>query len=205
MQIDARGKVCPIPVIEAKKAIRQMQETGGELSVLVDNQPACENLAKMADGYGYTHQLEQQGKGQYCINITVTASQEDENSQKNAPAPMLPTNEASTATVAIGQDAMGHGSDELGKILIKGFIYSLSQLNPLPKAILFFNSGVHLTLADSNTLEDLQEMEKKGVTILVCGTCVDYYGVKEQVSVGEITNMYGIVEQMAAAQTMINL
>src|SRR5699024_6518435 len=90
--------------------------------------------------------------------------------------------------VAIGQNQMGHGSEELGKILIKGFIFSLSQLDVPPKSVVFFNSGVKLTLKDANTLDDLKALEAKGCKIKVCGTCTDFFKVKDDVSVGEIVN-----------------
>ena len=100
---------------------------------------------------------------------------------------------------------MGHGSEELGKILIKGFIFSLSQLEVPPKAVVFFNSGVKLTLKDANTLADIKVMEERGTKIRICGTCADYFKVKDQVSVGEICNMYDIVEAMSGAQKVINI
>ncbi|MBR2030289.1 MAG: sulfurtransferase-like selenium metabolism protein YedF, partial [Clostridia bacterium] len=103
------------------------------------------------------------------------------------------------------QNKMGHGSDELGQILIKGFIYSISQLEVVPNAVVFFNSGVKLTLQDANTLADIQSMVERGTIVRVCGTCTDYFKVKDQVAVGEICNMYDIVDAMSSAAKVINI
>lgn len=203
--LDALGMACPIPVIKAKKIIAQMAAQGGTLAVLVDNKPACENLAKMAHGYQCAHTASQEGEGRYCVKIEVPPGLSIPQSgaaQADAPAPQ---ENAYGPTVAIGRNTMGHGSDELGAILIKGFIFSLTQLPKPPKFVLFFNAGVLLTLEGCNTIDDLRELEKLGTKILVCGTCADFYQVKEQVCVGEITNMYGIAEQMATGTPTINL
>ena len=98
---------------------------------------------------------------------------------------------------------MGEGNDALGKVLIKGFLFAVSQLDTLPKKILFYNGGATLTCEGSDSLEDLKSMEVQGVEILTCGTCLDYYGLKEKLAVGSVTNMYVIVESMAEASNII--
>ena len=98
---------------------------------------------------------------------------------------------------------MGHGNDELGKILMKGFIYALSQLEELPKTILFYNGGATITTEGSASIEDLKSMEAQGVEILTCGTCLDYYGLKDKLCVGSVTNMYTIVEKLSQADKII--
>lgn len=107
--------------------------------------------------------------------------------------------------VSIGNNAMGSGPEELGQILIKSFIYSLTELQPAPKSILLFNAGVLLAAEGANTVEDLQKLEAKGSKIYICGTCTDYFGLRGKLAVGEITNMYSTVERMAAADRLINI
>ncbi|HIV80060.1 MAG TPA: sulfurtransferase-like selenium metabolism protein YedF, partial [Candidatus Avanaerovorax faecigallinarum] len=103
----------------------------------------------------------------------------------------------------ISSDRMGEGNDELGKVLMKGFIYALSQLEKLPETILFYNGGATITCEGSESLADLRSMEEQGVKIFTCGTCLDYYGLKEKLAVGTVTNMYAIVETMASAGRVI--
>ena len=200
--IDAMGLLCPVPVIMARNAIREFPQEGGVVRVLVDNEVATENLKKMADSKGYGYEMEKVADRNYKVTITVGEGQAQEE-KPQAAAPSQARGDG--LVVAIGQNQMGHGSEELGKILIKGFIFSLSQLDVPPKSVVFFNSGVKLTLKDANTLDDLKALEAKGCKIKVCGTCTDFFKVKDDVSVGEIVNMYDIVDTMSGAQTVINI
>lgn len=194
--IDALGQVCPIPVIRAKKALEGLGEEGGVVTVLVDSDISRQNLQKMATGMGLQSEYRQKEKG--VIEVTIVAGEgcviEDSGAAQD-----------SGVVVAIGRDTMGEGSQELGKILLKSFIYSLRELTPPPTHILFFNSGAFLTSSDSNSLEDLKAMADQGTEILTCGTCTNYYGITEKLGVGEVTNMYGIVTTMAGAKRLINI
>ena len=98
---------------------------------------------------------------------------------------------------------MGKGDPELGRILMKGFIYTLSEMEKLPKTILFYNEGVKLVIDGAESLQDLKSLEKRGVEILACGTCLNFYGVTEKLSVGSVTNMYTIIERQLNATKVI--
>ncbi|MDR3585171.1 MAG: sulfurtransferase-like selenium metabolism protein YedF [Desulfosporosinus sp.] len=195
-QIDATGQVCPIPVIRAKKALEGMGEAGGVVAILVDNDIARQNLQKMATGLGYQSEYVKKENG--MVEVTIVAGE-------GCAVDVCATAGDSGLVVAIGRDTMGEGSQELGQILIKGFIYALQELAPPPTHILFFNSGSYLTGTDSNSLEDLRGLEAAGTIILTCGTCTNYYGISEKLAVGEIANMYGILTAMAGAKRLINI
>lgn len=201
--IDAMGKACPVPVVLAKKAAAELASEGGELQVLVDNQPACENLRNMAEGNGYTVMEEKIEPGRYQVTIKVPVQEQVQIQSVREQTPVK--REESGLVVVISKDSMGQGSEELGKILIKGFLFSLTQLKTPPKAVLFFNSGVLLTVEGCNTLDDLRELEQAGTQIEICGTCADYYSVKESIGVGKIVNMMTITERMAYAGSVINI
>lgn len=113
----------------------------------------------------------------------------------------LPADQTTIAVISSNQ--MGEGDEVLGKILMKGFIYALSQLDELPGAVIFYNSGAFLTCEGSDSIEDLRAMEEQGVTIYTCGTCLNHYGLTEKLAVGSVTNMYVIVETMAQAGKVI--
>ena len=98
---------------------------------------------------------------------------------------------------------MGSGNEELGKVLMKSFLFAVTQLEELPKTMLFYNGGATLTTEESDSLEDLKNLEAQGVEIMTCGTCLDYYGLKEKLAVGTVTNMYSIVETMEQASKVI--
>ncbi len=205
--IDALGQPCPIPVVRAKKAIAELPESGGAVEVMVDNRVACENLGKMADGSGYRHETRELPDGNFRTVITVGAGAAAAAAVASAPAPECPPLPETGAglVVAIGGNSMGRGSEELGRILIKGFIYSLSQLAPLPQAVLYFNSGVKLPFAGAYTEEDIQALKDGGCAVWVCGTCVDYFKDEGTVAVGDVTNMYGIVEAMNSGARLISI
>lgn len=203
--IDAMGKACPIPVVLAKKEVARLALEGGELQVLVDNQPACENLKSMAEGMECTAQEEMLEPGKYRVTIKVKKQLQEQINIQSLEA-KIPANQAESGlVVVISKDSMGQGSEELGKILIKGFLFSLTQLETPPKSLLFFNSGVLLTVKEANTLEDLHALEQAGTQIGICGTCADYYSVKSSIGVGQIVNMMTITEAMALAGRVINL
>ena len=201
--IDAMGKACPVPVVLAKKAAAELASEGGELQVLVDNQPACENLRNMAEGNGYAVMEEKIEPGRYRVTITVPVQEQAQVQPVTEQTPVK--KEESGLVVVISKDFMGQGSEELGKILIKGFLFSLTQLKNPPKAVLFFNSGVLLTVEGCNTLDDLRELDQAGTQIEICGTCADYYSVKDSIGVGKIVNMMTITERMAYAGSVINI
>ncbi|NLI94126.1 MAG: sulfurtransferase-like selenium metabolism protein YedF [Peptococcaceae bacterium] len=200
--IDAVGQACPIPVIRAKKALEALGEAGGVVTVLVDSDISRQNLEKLAQSLGY--QSEYLSKENGTIEVTIVAGEGCAVTGGDAADKESPDDD-SGLVVAIGRDTMGEGSQELGRILLKGFIFALKELAPAPKAILFFNSGATLTSSDSNSLEDLRSLEAAGTAILTCGTCTNYYGITEKLAVGEITNMYGIVTAMAGAKKLINI
>ena len=188
--VNAMGDNCPIPVIKTKKAMQELQ--GPEtIEVLVDNEIAVQNVTKMAASKIADKEFKVviQAKG------AVEAGAEEAVCQPDA---------RDNTVVVIASDRMGEGNDALGKVLIKGFIFAVTQLDKLPKTMLFYNGGATLTAEDSDSLEDLRSLEAQGVEIMTCGTCLDYYGLKEKLAVGTVTNMYSIVETMANAGKIIH-
>lgn len=196
--VNAMGDNCPIPVIKTKKAMQAL--TGPEtLEVLVDNEVAVQNVSKMAASAGGQVSSEKLGEKEFKVVIQMEGAPQNGEEQEESCAP----DSRSNVVVVVASDRMGQGNDELGKVLIKGFIYAVTQLDTLPKAMLFYNGGATLTTEGSDSLEDLKSLEAQGVEILTCGTCLDYYGLKDKLAVGSVTNMYSIVETMESAGKII--
>ena len=182
--VNAMGDNCPIPVIKTKKAMQAL--TGAEtIEVLVDNEIAVQNVSKMAASAGGQVSSEKLGEGEYKITIQMEGAPVSESQAEESCMPDARDN----TVVVVASDRMGEGNDELGKVLIKGFIFAVTQLDTLPKAMLFYNGGATLTTEGSDSLEDLKSLEAQGVEILTCGTCLDYYGLKDKLAVGSVTNM----------------
>jgi selenium metabolism protein YedF len=184
------GQPCPLPVIGAKKALKQATP-GDTLVVLVDNDIAVQNLAKMAKTLGHEVSSKAIDKN-FEVVIGVKAK---------APA----TAQEGGLVVAISQGTLGNGDQTLGRNLLKAFIFSLTESEPRPEYLLFFNGGAFLTCEGSDSLQDLATLADQGVVISTCGACLDFYGLKERLKVGAITNMYAIVSTMSQAGKLINV
>jgi selenium metabolism protein YedF len=205
IEVNAMGDACPIPVVKTKNAIKELKE-GGEVTTWVDNEIAVQNLTKMAQQKGYGVSSEKVEEGKYRVVMTVGADEKAED-KNPAAAPeetvCIPDARKKNTVVAIGSDKMGEGNEELGKVLLKGFIYALTQLDTLPDTMLFYNGGAKITTEGSDSLEDLKSLEAQGVEILTCGTCLNYYNLSDQLKVGSVTNMYAIVETLSNADKIL--
>lgn len=189
-EIDARGLVCPHPVILTKKALEEMSE--GEVVAIVDNVTARENVSRLASSLNYEYEVSED-KGCHYIKIKKTA------------AARKPEEKEDSTAIVITTDKLGQGAEELGKVLMKSYTYALTETKPLPRAVIFLNSGVKLTSEGSEVLENIRKLEASGVEIISCGTCLDYYQLKEKLQVGIVGNMYSIIEKMNGAGKVINI
>lgn len=196
--VDTRGQACPQPVILTKKALAQSDE----VICIVDNDVSRNNVSKMAMKQGFEVTVEEREDGFY---LHLTRGKEAARELQPAPAAAGPPLPAGPLVVVIPSDRMGRGDEELGSILVRAFLHAVQEISPLPDTLIFFNRGVLLTLVGSPVLEDLQQLVQQGVDLLVCGTCVDFFGVKEQVAVGEISNMYSIAEALLGAGKVVSL
>ena len=204
--VNALGLACPLPVVETKKALETMTEAG-TITVLVDNEIAVQNVSRFAGSRQLAAKSEKTGEKEFRIMIDVPAD------KLGGGAAEAPADEAEPVcvmdgrrkgmVVAIGSNQMGNGAEKLGKSLMKAFIFALTKQDYLPETMLFFNSGAYLTCEGSDSLEDIKELEAQGVEVMTCGTCLDFYELKEKLAVGGVTNMYVIVEKMEKASLVI--
>lgn len=204
IRVNAMGDACPIPVVKTKNAIKGMKEPG-EVEIFVDNEIAVQNLTKMANQKGYDVKSEKLEEQKYSVVMTIkeiTVETEEEVQKKEEENCQVDSRKKNTVVV-ISSSKMGEGNEELGGVLIKGFVYALTQQDELPGTMLFYNGGAKLTCEDSEVLEDLKSLEALGVEILTCGTCLNYYGLTEKLAVGSVTNMYVIAEKMTQAGLII--
>ena len=198
--VNAVGEQCPIPVVKATRALREMTEPG-TLEVHVDNEIAVQNLTRMAGGNRLPVRAEKVGEKEFVVTMEVTEPVGE--APRQEPELTCVPDSRGDFLVAVDTDVMGRGSDELGRTLMKGFLFAVSQLPQLPKTMLFYNGGARLTTEGSASLEDLKNMEAQGVEILTCGTCLNHYGLTERLAVGSVTNMYTIVEKLAGAGKVV--
>ncbi|WP_250674708.1 sulfurtransferase-like selenium metabolism protein YedF [Paraclostridium ghonii] len=194
IELDARGLACPKPVINTKKELDSIEQ--GVVEVTVDNEIAKENILKLAKSNNFEANVLKTEKDSICIEIIKGENVIiEEKSQESL----------SDTCIFIKSDKIGSGNDELGHVLMKGYIYTLTESKPYPKSVLFVNSAVKLTTENEATIENLKILQDAGVEILSCGTCLDYYGLKEELKVGAVTNMYTIVESMNNSSKTISI
>ena len=196
--VDARGLSCPQPVVLAKKAL----ESNKKVTVIVDNDTALENVKRLGTKLGCNVSVKAKRGGIYEIQITRGA---DFNKDQEAFVPSCETGATKYGpfVIVVNEDKMGRGNDELGTVLIKAFMHTLAGQAQKPDVMIFYNTGVKLTVQGSDVLDDLRKLESEGVQILVCGTCLNYFEVKDKQVAGVVSNMYDIVETMSSAGRLL--
>ena len=197
--IDCKGMACPLPVVNAKKAAEAMNP-GDVLTVLVDNEIAVQNLSRFAEHKGFGVSADKRGEKEYAVIMSISGETVESRDEEVA---CVMDSRRKGMLVVLSGNVMGTGDAKLGTSLMKAFVFALTKQDQLPDTILCYNSGAYLTCEGADTLEDLKLLESEGVTILTCGTCLDFYGLKEKLAVGGVTNMYDIVERMENAAQII--
>lgn len=195
--VDARGKLCPQPVIMTKKEVDLGEK---EIKVIVDNETARENVLKFGSKLQYHTKVEEKNN-EFYIYLSKDELTSCEIATEEAVLDSL--NKQAKKGFVIGSDKLGKGADDLGKVLMKSFLYTLSETKPYPSFLVFLNSGVKLTTRGSESLADLKKMEEAGVKIVSCGTCLDFFEIKDKLEVGSISNMYDIVETIADSDNAV--
>lgn len=189
IEVNAMGKVCPIPVIMTKKVLRE--NTAGEnILIRVDNEIATQNLAKMATQLNIKSNITRIGDGEYTVLYDFEGCE--------ACAIMNDTTVLEQGSdeyvVVINSDKMGTGDEEFGKKLLANFVYALTEQDRIPKIVVLYNTGVRLATENDKTINDLKTLQEKGTEVLACGLCLEFYGLKDTLKVGSPTNMYNITE-----------
>lgn len=196
IDIDARGLKCPEPVMKAREAL---SGGGGTFSIMVDNEAARDNVTRFADTSGCKVEVESSDVG-FMLRIT----------------PPLEAGETARSTVAdavaristvvfIGGDEIGRGERELGTTLMKAFLYSCTESEDMPAAVVLMNTGVRLATENDEAISHLKKLEELGTEVVACGTCLDYYGLKEQLKVGRVSNMFEIQSILSSADRLVSL
>ena len=199
--IDTRGELCPKPLIMAKEVFNTLS-AGEQMEVLTDSETTLQNLVNFLTALKAMPVTEKHNDG-WHVYASKPLTEQQNNLNPESFCEIKQSKATGNWVVSINSNCMGHGNDDLGKILIRGFINSLAEQSQLPSHIIFYNSGVQLAVKGTDTSESLIKLEDKGVTIVLCGTCVDFYQIKEQIGVGIISNMYQITTILTQADKVI--
>lgn len=198
--VDARGLPCPKPIIMAKKTLAEDDVDSFEL--ILDNETSKDNVERFLVDNNISFRTEQSNG---IFTLSVRADNVDITNTSVEPSCPVPEEQPvkGTTTVCISGSTMGDGDEELGTVLMKGFVQTLKQCDPLPDKIILYNGGVLLAATDNPVHASLLELEIMGITVLVCGTCADYYDIKKSLALGTVSNMYEIVESLNSAARII--
>jgi selenium metabolism protein YedF len=189
--LDCRGQQCPQPVIQVRQYLLTNPDT--VLQVLVDDQACMENVSRLAKTLGYLIKAENTGA---MIHLELTPGERTVSAASETTVRSI---------VFIGSDQMGQGDLKLGQILMKNFLFTLTESDTTPDAIYFVNNGVKLTIDGSDVIEALEELANRGVDIASCGLCLEYFGAKESLVVGRISNMLELVNALQGDGNIIRI
>ncbi len=193
--VDCRGLACPQPVIDTKNAL---EDAAGPIRVLVDSEASCANVRRFAESQGAAVEVVEQG-----AEFHLTIAPGDQPSTGAAPPIVCSTTAARNMVVYVSAAGMGRGDEALGGILMEAFLDTLSQFKGEISHVIFVNAGAELAVEGSPVLEQVRQLEELGVQVLVCGTCLDHFGIKDKLAAGSVSNMYAIIETLSKAARII--
>ncbi len=197
IKIDTRGLACPAPVLQVRTALQK--ESPKNIRVVADNAASQQNVQRFLESQGFQTVLEQIGS-----DYVVIGNCESMLADKTPPAAKN-HGDAKKIMIMCASDRIGFGDNTLGEKLMVNFLRTLKEMGDELWSLVFVNNGVKLTIESSNVLEDLKTYESTGLRILVCGTCLEHFGLLEKKQVGETTNMLDIVTAMQLADKVINV
>ena len=190
--IDCRNMACPTPVVTVKRAL---EEAAGEsVQVLLDAGAPRENVTRFAANRGFAV-AETAVEGGYALLI----------SGRSAESPAAKPEKGGARVMLIASDRLGDGPEELGRLLMKNFIITLLDVAEAPDRMLFVNTGVFLSTEGSEVIEALEKLGNRGVEVLSCGVCLDFFNRREKLAAGSVTNMFTIAESMLRAGSVVRL
>lgn len=199
--VDTKGQLCPAPLIAAKKALKETA-AGESFIVLTDNQTSFDNLSRFLKDNKADFQVSESG-GIWTLTVTRTTGDLSQTRAEDYCAPEISHFEKGNFVVVISSDKMGEGDVQLGHLLMNNFIKALKDLDKLPQKMVFYNNGVKLGTDKSPVIEHLRDLEKMGVELILCSTCVNHYSLESVIGVGTVSNMYVIAEVMASAGIIV--
>jgi len=200
--LDAKGLKCPMPLIETKKALKEI-DTEESLKIIIDNETSVKNVMHFLEDNNLPVKQIRNGD---IFELTVNKTEDESFETSDAAAYCeVPAEKDRSYVIMLAKDHLGEGEHELGHALVGAMLNSALAMETLPAKVIFMNSGINLVLKDSLFLTQLKELESKGVTIITCGTCLDYYGKMDELAVGRVSNMAEIMESMLEVGKVINV
>jgi len=199
--VDTKGQLCPAPLIATKRALKEAV-VGDIFQVDTDNQTSFHNLSRFLKDNNAEFKVSESG-GVWSLIISKTTDNMAHPKAEEYCISSIAHFQKGDFVVVLSSDKMGDGDDKLGHILMESFVKALKDLDKLPEKVVFYNSGVKLASSESHVVDNLKDLEKMGVELLLCATCVNFYSLESSIETGTMSNMYAIAEVMASAAKII--
>ncbi len=194
--LNCRGLSCPLPVTETRDYLENHAQLNC-FQVLVDNPASAENVKRFLENRGFGVNVETAGPD-FRINAERAGGASCETVVQELIQGVQKT------IILVSKDKLGAGDDYLGGQLMLNFLKTLKEMGSQLWRLVFLNSGVKLTIEGAESLPLIQDLAGQGVSVLVCGTCLNHFGLLEQKKVGETTNMLDIVTSLQVADKVIS-
>ena len=199
--VDTKGQLCPAPLIATKRALKETQ-LGETFIVLTDNQTSFTNVSRFLKDNN-TPFTSSEKDGVWTLNVTKISGDLSKPNAEEYCEVEVPHFQKGDFVAAISSDKMGEGDTELGTLLMTNFIKAVHDLDILPSKMVFYNRGVFLGKKDSSVIEQLKDLERMGVSLFLCGTCINHYSLKDEIVVGTVSNMFEIAQIMSSAGKVV--
>ncbi|HKK41458.1 MAG TPA: sulfurtransferase-like selenium metabolism protein YedF [Bacteroidales bacterium] len=199
--VDTKGQLCPAPLIGTRKALRESAE-GDSFIVIIDNKTSLDNVKRFLRDNNTLFEVSEK-EGIWEVTITKSEAELSNENVEDYCTTGIAHFEKGDFVIAVTSDKMGEGDEELGKLLMVNFIKAVKDLDKLPAKMVFYNRGVTLAVKGSETAKDLDDIEKMGVELLFCATCVNYYKLEKEIETGIQSNMFVIAEALASAGNIV--
>jgi selenium metabolism protein YedF len=199
--VDTKGQLCPAPLIATKRALKETP-AGDSFIVLTDNQTSLTNVSRFLKDNNTQFTISEK-EGIWSLTVIRSTGELPKPNAEEYCAPEVPHFHKGDFVVAISSDKMGEGDTDLGTLLMTNFIKAIHDLDILPSKMVFYNRGVFLGKKDSTVFELLKDLEKMGVSLFLCGTCINHYSLKDSIIIGSVSNMFEITQIMSSSGKVV--
>lgn len=193
--------MCPAPLIATKRALKEAS-MGDTFQVQTNNQTAFDNISRFLRDNNTSFSSEKSGNT-WIITVSKTTSADLPDTAGDYCTGTIPHFTKGDFVILFTSDKAGDGDEDLGRLLVSNFIKAVKDLEKLPSRMIFYNRGVFLGADDSQVADNLKEIEKMGVDMLFCSTCVNHYSLQEKIRIGTLSNMFEIAQVLASAGSVI--
>jgi selenium metabolism protein YedF len=199
--VDTKGQLCPAPLIATKRALKETP-AGESFIVLTDNQTSFTNVSRFLKDNNTPFTVGEE-EGIWSLTVSKTSGELTKTDAEEYCTNDVPHFQKGYFIVVLSSDKLGEGDPDLGSLLMTNFIKAIHDLDILPSRMVFYNRGVFIGKNDSAVLDLLKDLERMGVSLYLCGTCIKHYSLEDEIHIGTVSNMFEIAQIMSSAGKVV--